>query len=95
MYTTLSEVRFEDLARFISIFSTAGAKLRAAHGSRSAEVFGFSEEADRAMILIDWESRDAFDAFLADPNVPTTMASGGLKTRPTFTPVERVAAFPA
>lgn len=94
MYTTLAEVRIEDLGRFISIFATAGAKMRARHGSLGASVLATAEPG-RVFVLIDWPSEAAFVAFRAGPEVPGTMASGGALAPPIFTAVERVATLPA
>ena len=47
------------------------------------------------MVLIDWESRAAFEAFRADPAVRETMKSGGALTPPVFTVLERLGSFPA
>lgn len=94
MYTTLAEVRIEDLGRFISIFATAGAKMRARHGSLGASVLA-TTELGRVFVLIDWPSEAAFVAFRADPEVPGTMASGGALAPPVFTALERVATLPS
>ncbi|MBA3040561.1 MAG: hypothetical protein KJ670_03160 [Alphaproteobacteria bacterium] len=94
MYTTLAEVRIEDLGRFISIFATAGAKMRARHGSLGASVLA-TTEFGRVFVLIDWPSEAAFVAFRADPEVPGTMASGGALAPPVFTALERVATLPS
>ncbi len=93
MFTTLAEVRVGDLARFLSVFATAGAAMRRKHGSTGARVFAAGE--GRVFVLIDWPSEEAFLAFRADPEVPATMASGGTLAPPSFTAVERVASFPA
>jgi quinol monooxygenase YgiN len=89
MYTILAEVRIEELDRFLQVFSTAGQEKRAGHGSLGAEVLAATEESDRVFVLIDWTDRAAFEAFLADPDVPPTMARGGTKGRPIFTPIAR------
>ncbi len=94
MFTTLAEVRIEDLAKFVSIFATAGAKLRARHGSLGASILATAEPG-RIFVLIDWPSEAAFAAFRADPDVPATMASGGTLAPPAFTAVQRVAMLPA
>lgn len=95
MYTVVADVRIEDLDRFLAVFSTAGQEKRARHGSLSAEVLAATEESGRVFVLIDWPHRAAFDAFLADPEVPPTMARGGAKGRPAFTPVSRRGRFAA
>ncbi|MCJ7996238.1 NIPSNAP family protein [Rhizobium cremeum] len=93
MYTTLADVRIEDLARFVAVFATAGAEIRSKHGSRAASIF--AAEPGRVLVLIDWPSEAAFAAFRADPAVPDTMASGGTLAPPVFTALGRVAEFPA
>lgn len=94
MYTTLADVRIESVARFISVFATQGARLRARHGSLGASVLA-TVEPGRVFVLIDWPSEAAFAAFRADPEVPGAMASGGALAPPAFTAVERIASLPA
>ena len=89
MYTILAEVHIEDLDRFLTVFSTAGLERRARHGSLGAEVLAATEDNDRVFVLIDWRDHAAFEAFLADPEVGPTMARGGAKGLPSFTPVTR------
>lgn len=95
MFTTLAEVEIEDLGQFLSIFATDGRKKREAHGSLGAEVLSTVEGLDRVMVLIDWRDADAYNGFLADPSVPPTMARGGAKGRPRFTPITRAGRFVA
>lgn len=95
MFTTLAEVELGELATFISVFATAGARMRSKHGSRRAEVWTSRANPEHAYVLIDWESEDHYNRFRADPDVPPTMKSGGIKAPPRFTPLERVARFPA
>jgi heme-degrading monooxygenase HmoA len=89
MYTILAEVRVEGLDRFLAVFPTAGLERRTCHGSLGAEVLADAEDNDRVFVLIDWRDRAAFEAFLADPEVGPTMARGGAKGRPSFTPVTK------
>lgn len=95
MFTTLAEVSLGDLPTFISIFATAGARMRQKHGSQRAEVLVSREDRSQAYVLIDWESEDHYGRFRADPEVPGTMKAGGIKAPPRFVPLERVAQFPA
>ena len=90
MYTILAEVRIEDLNRFLTVFTTDGLAKRAHHGSLGAEVLAAMENNDRVFVLIDWRDCAAFEAFLADPEVGPTMAWGGAKGQPSFTPVTRL-----
>lgn len=94
MFTTLAEVSIEDLGKFISIFATRGAEMRRKHRSRGAQVLRAAENASQVYVLIDWESREDYERFRADPDVPATMKSGGLLKPPVFTPVARVASLP-
>ena len=95
MYTTLTEVAIEALPKFLEVFTTHGAELRRRHGSRSAQVFEVSGDGLRVCVLIDWESREAFERFKADPQVPATMRSGGILHSPPFAALRRVASLPA
>lgn len=95
MYTTLAEVEVEDLPRFLSVFATDGRDKRKAHGSLGAEVLSITDTSNRVLVLIDWRDENAYQTFLSDPAVPSTMAKGGAKGRPKFTPVDRVGHFPA
>ncbi len=95
MYTTLAEVEIEDLARFLAVFATDGRRKREEHGSLGAEVLSPADGSDRVVVLIDWRDEGAYKGFLADPTVPPTMARGGAKGRPRFTPIARTGRFPA
>ena len=77
------------------MFTTDGLEKRARHGSLGAEVLPAAQEDDRVFVLIDWTDCAASEAFLADPEVPPTMAGGGAKGRPSFTPVTRQARLAA
>lgn len=93
MFTTLVEVGIAHLATFLSVFATSGAEMRRKHGSRYAGVWAADE--NRVFVLIDWDSREHFERFRADPAVPATMKLGGITAPPRFTPLARVAEFPA
>lgn len=95
MYTTLAEVSIGDLATFVSVFATRGGALRAKHRSRGAEVLSAADDPNRVYVLIDWESREDFERFRNDPDVPPTMKSGGATAPPRFTSLARVGSFPA
>ncbi|MFD2259828.1 hypothetical protein, partial [Chelativorans composti] len=45
--------------------------------------------------LIDWTDEGAYERFVSDPTVPPTMAKGGAKGRPKFTPLSRIGRFQA
>jgi heme-degrading monooxygenase HmoA len=90
----LGEVSIRDLSTFISVFATAGAKARARHGCVGAEVFSVIEAEQKVIVLLAWESREAFEGFVGDAAVNETMKSGGMQGPPTFTLLTKVASFP-
>lgn len=94
MIHIMGKVGHADLARFIGIFATRGAALRRKHGSHRATVFAVRDEENRAIVLLEWESREAFEGFLADPEVRESMQAGGATGRPEFTFLDKVAEFP-
>lgn len=94
MIHVLGEVSINDLPTFISVFATAGAKARARRGCLGAEVFSVVEAEQKVIVLLTWESREAFEGFVNDPSVKETMKSGGTQGPPTFTLLAKVAAFP-
>jgi len=91
----LAQVRIEELEKFVAAFSTRGAAMRGKHGSRGAQVFRVADDAETVYVLFDWKSREAFERFLIDPEVPATMRSSGTVGRPEFTILEEFATFPA
>ena len=46
-------------------------------------------------VLFDWESREAFEAFRADPEVRASMAASGTLGPPEFTFLAASAHFPS
>lgn len=95
MHTTLAEVEIEDLQRFLAVFATDGRGKREDHGSLGAEVLSFTDGSNRVLVLIDWKDEGAYERFVSDPTVPPTMAKGGAKGRPKFTPLSRIGRFQA
>ena len=53
------------------------------------------DEENRAIVLLEWESREAFEGFLADAAVRESMQAGGAVGRPEFTFLDIVAEFPS
>jgi heme-degrading monooxygenase HmoA len=94
MIHILGKVAHADLARFIATFATRGAELRRQHGSHRAQLFAIRDEEHRAIVLLEWESRAAFETFLADPAVRESMQAGGATGRPEFTYLDKIAEFP-
>lgn len=95
MIYVLGKVAIADLPQFVSVFATVGAEARKRHGSRSCELFRIREEANRVVVLFEWESPEAFQAFLEDARVKETMKSSGTMGPPEFTLLDKVATFPS
>ena len=94
MITVMGRVKIEELSTFLGMFATRGATMRRYHGSEDAQVFKVSEAENEVIVLFTWRSREAFEGFLADPQVKTTMAASGTLGRPEFTYLEPLARFP-
>ncbi len=76
------------------MFSTAGAEARGRHGNCGAQLFRVAGE-DRVVVLFEWESEEAFEAFRSDPAVKETMRSSGTVGPPEFTVLKKVGEFPS
>jgi quinol monooxygenase YgiN len=94
MIQILAKVAIEDLPRFLGVFATRGARLRAKHGSHGSSVFSVDGDPALVYVLFDWESREAFEAFRADPEVKASMAASGTMGPPEFTFLAEIASFP-
>lgn len=75
-------------------FTSAGADRRREHGSRGVTVFRDADDPHAVLLLFDWE-REAFEAFLADPEVQATMRAGGTTGPPEPRFLEPVGELPA
>jgi heme-degrading monooxygenase HmoA len=95
MIHILGEVNIGDLQQFLDVFATRGAAMRATHGGQGSQVFAVEGDPDRVLVLLAWESREAFERFQGDPAVRETMASGGALGRPAFTFLRRVGEYPS
>ena len=91
----LGNVKIEQLEKFIGVFATAGAEARGRHGNRGTQLFRVAGEEDRVMVLFEWESEEAFEAFRNDPWVRETMKSSGTVGPPEFTVLKKVGEFPS
>lgn len=87
-------VEISDLEQFIGVFATAGARARRKHGSRRSHVFTVPGTPSQVRVLFEWESREAFEGFLNDPEVRTTMQSSGTVGRPDFLILDALADLP-
>lgn len=95
MIYILTDIAVEDLPKFISVFSTRGAKARGQHGNLHTQLYKFRDEENRLIALFQWESREAFEGFRNDPMVKETMKSSGITRPPEFTFLEKIAEFPS
>ncbi|MEO8482206.1 MAG: hypothetical protein ABI634_08360 [Acidobacteriota bacterium] len=77
----LATTTVEDFDRFMTIFSTAGAEKRRAHGSKGAFVFRDPNQTDRVWVIFDWDEA-GWQSFVSDPEVPAVMKDAGHKSRP-------------
>ena len=77
----LATTQIEDLDRFLSVFSGAGAEKRKEHGSKGATVFRDPAESDRVWVIFDWDAQ-GWQSFVSDPAVPPIMQQAGHKTKP-------------
>lgn len=94
MFHVLSRVRIEDFGKFISVFSTRGAQVRRKHGNRRTQLFRVQGQEQHVVAIFEWESKEAFEKFLADPQVKETMKLSGTAGSPEFTYLELVAELP-
>ena len=95
MVHILGEVAKENLEQFVGVFSTRGAMMRGKHGNHRTQLFKVAEEEGKVVVLLEWESREAFEGFSNDPRVRETMSSSGTVGPPEFTFVEKVGEFPS
>ena len=77
----LATTQFEEMDRFLEVFSTAGADKRREHGCKGVLVFRDPCEDDRIWAVFDWDE-DGWTNFVTDPEVPSIMKDAGHKGRP-------------
>ena len=77
----LATTQFEEMDRFLEVFSTAGADKRREHGCKGVLVFRDPSEDDRIWAVFDWDE-DGWTNFVTDPEVPSIMKDAGHKGRP-------------
>jgi heme-degrading monooxygenase HmoA len=64
------------------------------HG-RGRQLFKVAGEEDRVVVLFEWESEEAFEAFRNDPVVKETMRSSGTVGPPEFAVLKKMGEFPS
>ncbi|MFI8634195.1 antibiotic biosynthesis monooxygenase [Microbacterium sp. NPDC077663] len=89
----LAEVRIEELSRFLEVFGDEGLAKRREHGSRGATVYEPQDDTGRVLVLLEFDSTDAYDSFRADETAPPIMRKGGAQGPPTFTVLREVGRF--
>jgi quinol monooxygenase YgiN len=90
MINIMGQARYEDFDHFWSIFNERGAPLRKRHGSLGAHVYRHADDPNAVTILFEWESRERFEEFRADPEVLATIQSTNPVSPPAFTFLEPV-----
>jgi quinol monooxygenase YgiN len=88
----IARVKIGELDRFLATFGGAGKEKRAEYGCRGVQVHQSTDDPTQLVNIFDWDRTD-LEAFMADPEVEGIMESAGLRTRPDFTYVERIAEF--
>ena len=91
----LADVAVAEVAQFLEVFGSDGLAKRQQHGCLGTRVLVPADEPGRVLVLLEWPSREAFDAFRSDPEAPPIMRRGGAQGPPTFTVLDRVVDFPA
>ncbi len=95
MIQILAKVKIEDLQKFLGMFATRGARLRARHGCHGSRVLTVDGDPSQVYILFDWTSQADFEAFRADPDVKASMAASGTLAPPEFIFLADAARFPS
>jgi quinol monooxygenase YgiN len=89
----LSEVAIGELDQFLVVFASEGHDKRWEHGCLGAEVYTPAGEPGRVMVLLEFPDQESFEGFRDDPTAPPIMKKGGAQGSPTFTLLQRAAAF--
>jgi quinol monooxygenase YgiN len=87
--------KVRDFEAFWQGFQERGAPLRQRHGSSGATVLRSQDDRHVVHLLLQWESRERFAAFLQDPEVQDAMVKGGVIGRPEIEHLETIGELPA
>lgn len=79
----LAAAKVDDFDQFLATFSTKGAEKRKEHGSKGARVFRDPDDPGRVCVIFDWEG-EAYERFMADPEVPAIFQEAGLQGPPVW-----------
>lgn len=93
MIHILAQVKIQDYAQFIAVFTTKGREMRQQHGCLHTQVFAPADP-QQLTILFTWNSQGAFEGFLTDPMARETMKSSGTLAPPTFTFLNKICELP-
>ena len=76
------------------MLSTAGVEVKGRHGNRVAQLFKVAKKDDRVVVLFEWESEEAFEAFKNGSSVRETMKASGTVGPPEFTILKKIGESP-
>ncbi len=91
----LADVAIREVELFLQVFGTEGLAKRKEHGCLGSRVLIPADETSRVLVLLEWSSREDFEAFRSDPSAPAIMRKGGAQGPPTFTALADIVDFPA
>ena len=87
-------LKVRDFDVFWQGFQERGAPLRERHGSQGVTVLRSQDDPHAVHLLSKWTSRDAFFAFMQDPEVQDSMIKGGTIGKPEVEVLSTVGALP-
>ena len=88
-------LKVRDFETFWQSFQERGAPLRQRHGSNGAKVLRSQDDRHVVHLLLQWESRERFAAFLQDPEVQDSMVKGGIIGSPEIEHLDTIGELPA
>jgi heme-degrading monooxygenase HmoA len=88
-------LKVRDFDAFWQGFRERGVPLRERHGGRGARVLRSQDDPQVVHLLLQWDSREAFAAFLQDPEVQDAMVKHGVTAPPEIEHLEVVGELPS
>jgi hypothetical protein len=82
----LATTTVENVERFLELFGTKAAEVRALHGSKGATVFRDPTEENRVWGLFDMDE-EGWVGFVSDPGVPPILKEAGALGKPEAAPM--------
>jgi quinol monooxygenase YgiN len=95
MLETHIRLKVRDFDAFWQGFQDRGAPLRARHGCKGARVLRSQDDPQVVHLLLRWDDRAAFAAFLQDHKVQDAMVKGGVSAPPEIEHLQAVGELPA